>query len=54
MARILTDSPVQLSEYSVLYQFLVARRHGPTRSHPEHGRETCQQRKYCVGDCVRR
>ena len=27
-------------------------RGGPTRSLPEHGRETPQRQRYCVGNCV--
>ena len=32
--------------------FLVASRGGPTRSHPEHGSETPQRRRYCLGNWV--
>ena len=32
--------------------FLVALRGGPTRSHPEHGSETPQHRRYCLGNWV--
>ena len=27
-------------------------RHGTTRSHPEHGSETCQRGRYCPGNWV--
>ena len=33
---------------------LVARRRGTTRSHPEHDRETRQQREYCTREGVER